>query len=87
MALPGGTVSVPVDLSTTSGSATLVYQIDRTANIVTITPVDITTPAGVTAITAGLVATVRVKVFGVPQANGSIKAYVVFFFTGTAPTT
>jgi hypothetical protein len=86
MAVPFGTLSVPIDLSTTSGSATLVYQIDRTANIVTITPVDITTAAGVTAITAGLVATVPVKVFGVPQADGSIKAYVVFFYTGTAPT-
>jgi hypothetical protein len=51
------------------------------------TPVDITTPAGVTAITAGLIATTPVKIFGVPQANGSIKAYVVFFFAGAAPTT
>jgi hypothetical protein len=60
-------------------------KINRTANVVTITPVDITTPAGVTAITAGLIATTPVKVFGVPQANGSIKAFVVFFYTGTAP--
>jgi hypothetical protein len=87
MAVNGGTLSVPIDLSTTAGSATRVYQIDRTANVVTITPVDITTPAGVTAITAGLIPTTPVKVFGVPQANGSIKAFAVFFFTGTAPTT
>jgi uncharacterized protein DUF4382 len=85
MAVSGGTLSVPIDLSTTAGSATLVYQIDRTANVVTITAVDITTPAGVTAITAGLTAGKPVKVFGVPQSNGSIKAFVVFFYTGTAP--
>jgi Domain of unknown function (DUF4382) len=85
MAVTGGALSVTIDLSTTVGSATLVYQINRTANVVTITPVDITTPAGVTAITAGLIATTPVKVFGVPQANGSIKAFVVFFYTGTAP--
>lgn len=86
MTVTGGTLAVPVDLSVTSGSATLVYQVDRTANVITISPVDITTVAGVTTITTGLVATTPVKVFGVPQANGSIKAYVVFFFTGTAPT-
>jgi hypothetical protein len=27
-----------------------------------------------------------VKVFGIPQANGSIKAYVLVYFTGTLPT-
>jgi hypothetical protein len=85
MTLPGGTLAVPVQLSTTSGSATLVYQIARTANVVTITPVDITTTAGVTTITTDLVPATPVKVFGVPQANGSIKAYAVFFYTGTLP--
>ncbi|HEY6308803.1 MAG TPA: hypothetical protein VI488_20370 [Candidatus Angelobacter sp.] len=33
-----------------------------------------------------LVSRTLVKVYGVPQANGSIQAYVVFYFTGTKPT-
>ena len=33
-----------------------------------------------------LVSGTLVKVYGVPQADGSIKAYVVFYFTGTKPT-
>jgi hypothetical protein len=86
MAEPGGTLDVPVNLDAVSGSATLVYQVDRTNNVVTISPVDITTTAGQTTITDNLVATTPVKVFGVPQANGSIKAYVVLYFTGVKPT-
>jgi hypothetical protein len=75
-----------VSLSTTPGSGTLVYQVDRTSGIVTISAVDITTQAGQTTITNNLVATTPVKVYGIPQANGSIKAYVVTYFTGVKPT-
>ena len=83
MNVTGGANAVPVALSTTSGSGTLVYQIDRTNNVVTVSVVDITTPAGQTTITNNLVAGTAVKAFGVPQPNGSIKAYVVFYYTGT----
>jgi hypothetical protein len=75
-----------VNLDATSGSATLVYQVDRTNNIVTITPVDITTTAGQNTLSDNLVTATLVKVYGVPQANGSIKAYVVIYFTGVKPT-
>jgi hypothetical protein len=85
MMVPGGTLAVTVNLSTTMGSGTLVYQIDRTANVVTISSVDITTSTGQTTVTNALVAGAPVKVFGVPQANGSIDAYVVFYYTGMAP--
>ena len=85
MTVPSGTLAVPIDLSTTSGSGTLVYQVDRAGNIVTISPVDITTTAGQTTITTNLVAATPVKVYGIPQANGSIKAYVVFYYTGIVP--
>jgi hypothetical protein len=81
----GGTTAVPVDLSTVSGSGTLVYQVDRTNGIVTISAVDITTSAGQATVTQNLVAGTPVKVFGVPQANATIKAYVVFYYTGTMP--
>lgn len=83
MNVTGGANAVPVTLNTTSGSGTLVYQVDRTNNVVTVSIVDITTAAGQTTITNNLVAGTPVKAFGVPQANGTIKAYVVFYYTGT----
>ncbi len=70
-----------VNLSTTSGSATLVYQVDKTGGIVTITPQDITTSAGLNAVTTNLVAGTPVKVFGVPNAGG-LRAYTLFYYTG-----
>jgi len=85
LAETGGTTDVPVNLSTTSGSGTLVYQVDRTNGIVTVSAVDITTSGGQTTITQNLVAGTPVKVFGIPQANATIKAYVVIYFTGTMP--
>ena len=79
-----GTNAVTIDLSTTSGPATLVYQVDRTGGIVTVSPVDITTPAGQTTIQNNLTANTPVKVFGVPQADGSIKGYVLIYYTGVS---
>lgn len=79
----GGT-PVVVDASLATGSATLVYQIDRQNNgIITVSPQDLTTPAGLSNVASHLVGGVPVKVFGVPQSNGSIKAYVIFYFTGS----
>jgi hypothetical protein len=86
MSLPGGSQNVKIDLSTVSGSGTLVYQVDRTNLVVTISPVDITTSAGQTTLTTNLISGTPVKVFGVPQADGSVKAYVVTYFTGVTPT-
>ena len=82
----GGVNAPTVTLSTTSGSAALVYQVDRTGGVVTVSPVDITTPAGQTTIQTNLVANTPVKVFGVPQANGSVKGYVVLYYTGVSST-
>ncbi|MGB8493664.1 MAG: DUF4382 domain-containing protein [Candidatus Acidiferrum sp.] len=81
----GGINNIPVDLNTTSGSATLVYQVDFTNNIITISPVDISTTAGQNTLSNNLLANTPVKVYGIPQANGSIKDYVLFYFTGVAP--
>jgi hypothetical protein len=80
----GGSTPVSVDFSTTPGSATLVYQVDRSNGIVTISPQDITTPAGLAAFASGLQAGAKVQVSAVPQADGTLKAYVVAYFTGTA---
>jgi Domain of unknown function (DUF4382) len=87
MTVAGGTSAITVTASSTLGSATLVYQVDRSNGIVTISPVDLTTTAGQNAVAAGLVTSTPVKVFGVPQANGSIKAYVIFYYTGIMPKT
>jgi hypothetical protein len=79
----GGTNQVTVDASAVPGSATLVYQVDRTNGIITISPVDLTTPAGQSTVQTNLTVNTPVKIFGVPQSNGTIKAYVFFYFTGS----
>jgi Domain of unknown function (DUF4382) len=71
-----------IDVGTNSGSATLVYQVDRTGGIVTVSPIDITTASGLSTFTQALVAGTPVKVFGVPQSNATLQAYVVIYFTG-----
>ena len=92
MSLPGGSQNVTIDLSTVSLSGTLVYQVDRSTTgasavqVVTVSPVDITTAAGQATVTANLLSGVPVKVYGVPQADGSVKAYVLTYFTGVKPT-
>jgi hypothetical protein len=83
MTVAGGTMPATVDVSTTAGSATLVYQVDRTGGIVTLSPVDVTTSAGLNTLTNGLTTGAPVKVYGVPQADGTLKAYVLVYFTGT----
>jgi hypothetical protein len=82
MTVAGGTLPATVDVSTTSGSATLVYQVDRTNNVVTVSPIDVTTSAGLTSLTNGLTAGALVKVYGVPQSDGTLQAYVLAYYTG-----
>jgi len=86
IAAAGGTNHITVDASIVSGSAALVYQVDRRNGIITISPVDLTTQAGLNTVQTNLTTGAVVKVFGVPQTDGSIKAYVFFYFTGTMPT-
>jgi hypothetical protein len=88
---PAGNPLLPatVNLDITPQSATLVYQVDRApfTSTVTVTPVDITSAAGLSFLSQYLQtgATQWVKVYGVPQSNGSINAYVLLVYTGTAP--
>ncbi len=77
---------VTVDLTTTSGSATLVYQVDRQGTVITVTPQDISNATTLATVAANLKANVPVKVFGVPQTDGSIKAYTLFYYTHTVST-
>ena len=85
--VPGGASTVPVNLNTTSGSATLVYQVDWSNNVLSVSPVDISTSTGQSTLTTNLVANTPVKVYGIPQADGSIKCYVLTYFTGFAQAT
>ncbi|MGH8200289.1 MAG: DUF4382 domain-containing protein [Steroidobacteraceae bacterium] len=85
MTLNGGTTPGTVDISTASGSATLVYQVDRSNGIVSISPIDITTASGLSRLTSALVAGTQVKVYGTPQTDGTYKAYVLMYFSNTEP--
>ncbi len=85
MTLNGGTTPGTVAVSTTSGSATLVYQVDRSNGIVSISPVDITTSGGLSTLTSALAAGTQVKVYGTPLTDGTYKAYVLMYFTNTEP--
>jgi hypothetical protein len=86
MTVAGGAVAATIDVNTTAGSATLVYQVDRSNGILTVSPVDITTSAGLATLTTGLAVGAPVKVYGVPQADSSLRAYVLAYFTGLTPT-
>jgi hypothetical protein len=83
MTVAGGTMPATIDVSSTSGSATLVYEVDRTNGVVTVSPIDITTSTGLTTLTTGLAIGAPVKVYGVPQGDGSLRSYVLAYFTGT----
>jgi hypothetical protein len=86
LAMPSCPGTVTIDVSTTQGSATLAYQIDRSSGVVTVSPVDLTTSSGQQTLMNALVAGTPVKVDGIPQADGTLKAYVIAYFTGTLPT-
>ena len=85
MTLNGGTTPGTVVVGTTSGSATLVYQVDRSNGVVSISPIDITTAAGLSTLTTALIAGSQVKVYGTPQTDGTYRAYVLMYFTATDP--
>jgi hypothetical protein len=85
MSVPGGANAAVIDVNSTSGGATLVYQLDRTNGILTISPIDITTSGGLTSLTNGLAAGAPVAVYGVPQSDGTLQAYVLTYYTGMMP--
>jgi hypothetical protein len=85
MTILGGTNAPAVDVDTTSGSATLVYQVDMTGGVLTVSPIDITSASGLAALTSGLTAGAPVAVYGVPQADASLKASVLAYYTGEMP--
>ena len=87
MSVSGGATPATVDVDTTAGSATLVYQVDRSNGVVSISPVDVSTPQGLTTFTNNLTAGTPLKVWSIPQPApaSALKAYVIIYFTGIAP--
>jgi hypothetical protein len=85
MNVAGGTTPATIDVATASGSAALVYQVDRTGGVVTVSSIDITTSGGLASLTTGLATGAPVKVYGVPQADGAFKADVLLYYTGEMP--
>lgn len=85
MTVAGGTMPATIDVGTASGSATLVYQVDRSNGVVTISPVDVSTSSGLQSFTNGLAVGTPVKVYGIPQPDGTLKGYVITYFTGMSP--
>lgn len=87
MTCPDGTQSnaVTITLNTNTGSAPLIYQVDFTNGVFSVTPVDVSTPAGQTTLSSNLIANTPVLASGIPQAVGTIKDYLLLYFTGTLP--
>jgi hypothetical protein len=85
MSVSGGANPATVTVSTESGAATLVYQVDRSNGVVTISPIDIATGSGLMTLTNALTAGTPVLVSGVPQADGTLKTYVLIYYTGMLP--
>ncbi|HTV50726.1 MAG TPA: DUF4382 domain-containing protein [Steroidobacteraceae bacterium] len=78
----GSSTPGTVTVNETAGSATLVYQLNRSGGVLTLTPVDITTMTGQTTLSNALTAGTLVKLYGVPQSSGALAAYVLVYFTG-----
>jgi hypothetical protein len=85
MTVPGGATAATVNLSSTSGSATLVYQVDLSNGVLTVSPIDISMVGGLATLTSNLNAGEPVKVYGVPQSDGTLKAYAMAYYTGEMP--
>ena len=85
MTVPGGSQPVTVDLSTAANSTSLVYQVDNTGGVVTVTQQDLTNSATFSSVQQKLVSGTLVKAYSVPTINNTVNAYVLFYYTGTLP--
>ncbi len=90
MTVPGAAsgTTATIQLSTAADSATLVYQVDYSSGVLTISPLDITQAANLATLEQSLIAGALVKVYAVPVANASntATAYVLVYYAGDLPT-
>lgn len=82
--------AVTVDFDATQGSATLVYQVNRSGGVVTVTPLNLANSSDFNTFSSSLTAGSLVKLWSVPQpagmaASGALKAYVIIYYTGVLP--
>jgi hypothetical protein len=85
MTVPGGANPATIAVSTQSSSATLVYQVTRSGNTVTVTSEDLTNSTNLQTVENALTKGAYVEVFGIPRTDGSVKCYTLFYYTGTLP--
>src|SRR6185437_2314193 len=81
----GDSTPVAVQLITASGSAPLVYRLNRDHGDVTMTPLDITTSSGLAQLSAALTPGAYVSVFGIPKSSGTVQGYTILYYTGIKP--
>lgn len=79
----GTTAPLTVNVDSAGGSATLVYQVDRSGGVVTVSSIDIGSPSGFATFSTALTAGTPIKLYGVPQSNGTLNGYVLVYFTGS----
>jgi hypothetical protein len=79
------TVPTTIDVNTNAGSATLVYEISRVNDVVTVKALDVTNATDLATLTTDLKVGATVKAYGVPKLDGTIGAYVLNVFTGEQP--
>ncbi|HEV7137196.1 MAG TPA: DUF5666 domain-containing protein [Steroidobacteraceae bacterium] len=81
----GDSTPITVQLITASGSAPLVYQLDRDHSDVAMTPLDITTASGLAQLSAALTPGAYVNVFAIPKSSAAVQAYTLLYYTGIHP--
>lgn len=81
----GTSAPLAIQLITASGSAPLIYQLNRSHGSVTMNPLDITTSSGLAQLSAALTPGVYVNVFGLPKSSGTVQAYTLLYYTGINP--
>ena len=81
----GASSPLSVQLITASGSAPLVYRVDRDHGDLIMTPLDITTSSGLARLSAALTPGAYVNVFAIPKSTAMVQAYTLLYYTGISP--
>ena len=81
----GDSTPVTVQLITASGSAPLVYTLDRDHGDLTMTPLDISDSSGLAQLSIALAPGTYVNVFAIPKSSATVQAYTLVYYTGINP--
>ena len=83
MSITGGTNPVTVDVSSSAGQATLVFLVSRSKDVITVTSLDVTKAGNLATLTSVMGVGTIVQISAAPQADGSLKAYVMTVYGGS----